>query len=903
MDELKHYGTPRHSGRYPWGSGEHPEERNGSWIGNVRKLHNQGLSDNQIAKGLGMNTSEFRKRKTLELVTERKANQNMAMRLKEKGMSNVAIGERMGINESSVRALLNPSMQEKTKVISNVADALRSRTDEVQYLDIGEGVEQHIGINRTKMNAAIKMLQDEGYQVQYVKTLQQGTGKYTSIKVLTPPNTSYSELYANRDQIKLVNSYTEDGGRTIIGLETPKSLDGSRVAINYGDQGGSEKDGLIELRRGVDDVSLGNAQYAQVRIEVDGTHYMKGMAMYSDDMPEGKDIIYNTNKPSGSTNDEVFKSLKADPENPFGAIVRQRHYIDANGNDQLSTINIVNEQGDWEKYAKNISSQVLSKQSPALAKQQLGLAFDIKSGEFDELNKLTNPAVKKRLLDSFADDCDAEAVHLKAAPLPGQGWHVLLPILSVKEKEIYAPNYNNEDQVVLIRHPHGGTFEIPELTVNNKNPEAIRLIGDAPDAVGINPKVAAKLSGADFDGDTVIVIPNKNGNIKTSSSIKSLQEFDPQSEYKLPDDAPKIKSKTKQVEMGKISNLITDMTVKGANENEIVRAVKHSMVVIDSEKHHLDYKLSAIENNIAELKKLYQDKVVGGASTLISKAASEIRVLERKDRGTVTTPVKINPKTGETYGNTDPVTGKKIYKETGGTYEIPIYKTDSTTGEKVPTGETRTVARTTKSSRMAETDNALELSSGTKMETVYGNHANALKDLANRARLASLAIVDKEYSAIANKTYAKEVASLEANLNLAFRNKPLERQAQLLANKNITAKRQSDPNMDPADLKKIRGQELTKARLRVGAGKQEISISDREWEAIQAGAISKNRLSQILLNTDVKALKERAMPRTSRGMLPARVTRAKSMLARGYTRKEVSDSLGVSLNTLNKALG
>ena len=48
--------------------------------------------------------------------------------------------------------------------------------------------------------------------------------------------------------------------------------------------------------------------------------------------------------------------------------------------------------------------------------------------------------------------------------------------------------------------------------------------------------------------------------------------------------------------MGDVSNLITDMTIKGANNDELARAVRHSMVVIDSEKHNLDVKASARDN-------------------------------------------------------------------------------------------------------------------------------------------------------------------------------------------------------------------------------------------------------------------------------------------------------------------
>ena len=57
-----------------------------------------------------------------------------------------------------------------------------------------------------------------------------------------------------------------------------------------------DKDGVIEIRSGVDDLSLGDSHYAQVRILVDGNTYLKGMAVYSDDLPDGVDVMFNTNK-------------------------------------------------------------------------------------------------------------------------------------------------------------------------------------------------------------------------------------------------------------------------------------------------------------------------------------------------------------------------------------------------------------------------------------------------------------------------------------------------------------------------------------------------------------------------------------------------------------------------------
>lgn len=886
-DTLNHYGTPRHSGRYPWGSGDDPEQRNKSFLGYVDDLKKKGLSEVDIAKGLGMTTSELRAKKSIAKAEQRKSDVAEVIRLKTKGYSNVAIGEKMGLNESSVRALLNPVIQERSEITDSISKMLKEQVANKKYIDVGLGVERHLGISRTKLKTAISMLEEEGYRIHKFDIEQLGTGKKTNMMVLTKDDVTYGEIIKNKAQIRMVTDYTEDGGRSFLGLEPIKSVDSSRVHIRYTEDGGSDKDGVIELRRGIDDISLGNAKYAQVRIGVDNTHYLKGMAMYADDMPKGVDIIYNTNKSKGTPKEKVFKEMKDDIDNPFGATVRQKHYIDKDGNKQLSSLNVVNEEGDWSNWSKSLSSQVLSKQSAALAKKQLGLTYDLKQEEFDEIMSLTNPAVKKRLLDSFADDCDSSAAHLAAASLPRQGSHVILPFTTMKETEIYAPNYRDGEKVALIRYPHGGIFEIPQLTVNNKHSEANKLIRNAKDAVGINSKVAERLSGADFDGDTVLVIPNPHGEIKSSSPLKGLVGFDPKQSYKpyhgmktidggiWDDDKQEVNyngknpvTRTKQMKMGDVSNLITDMTIKGANHDEIARAVRHSMVVIDSEKHHLNYKQSYNDNGIGALKKKYQGSERSGASTLISKAESEARVPDRK--------VKI-----------DPATGKKVYE----------YTNESYTNK-----EGKVIKRTIKSTKMAEVDDAFELSSGTLMEKVYALHANKLKSLANSARKESITTKYNAYSPSAKKAYEPEVASLQAKLNVALKNKPLERQAQLLADSVVAAKKAANPHMDLADIKKIKGQALAEARTRTQAKKQRIDITDKEWEAIQLGAISTNTLTQILNNTDLDNVKRLATPRTSSALTTAKLSRAKLMLASGYTQAEVADAIGVSTTTLSKAI-
>ena len=517
-DYLAHYGTPRHSGRYPWGSGGNESNtRNKTLLDHVSEMRGKGLSEPEIAAGLGITTTQLRAQKAIEKNRLKQERIGMAQRLKDKGYSNTAIGERMGLNESTVRTLLAPGEKDKVDVLQTTSSMLKDQVDKKGMIDIGSGVENHVGVSQTKLNTAVAMLQDQGYTVHYVKVQQLGTGKDTVIKVLAPPNTPYSQVFKNRAEIKQITDYSEDGGRSYLGLQPPLSVNSKRIKVNYDEDGGGTADGVIYVRPGVKDIALGGSRYAQVRIAVDGTHYLKGMAMYKDDLPDGVDLVFNTNKKSTGNKLDAMKPLKDDIDNPFGAVVRQR--IGKNGKVE-SAMNIVNEEGDWESWSRSLSSQMLSKQSPALAKTQLDLALRQRKDELDEIMSLTNPAVRRKLLETFADEADSSSVHLKAKALPRQGSHVILPVNSMKPTEIYAPNYRNGERVALVRYPHGGIFEIPELTVNNNHPQAKKLLGNAKDAVGINQKVAERLSGADFDGDTVLVIPNNNRRIKTAPALE-----------------------------------------------------------------------------------------------------------------------------------------------------------------------------------------------------------------------------------------------------------------------------------------------------------------------------------------------------------------------------------------------
>ena len=875
-DELYHYGIKRRSGRYPWGSGAKKSRNASDFLSTVDVLEKDGFNEKQIAEYFGLQTKQLRAYKSNAHNEVRAAKAAMALRLKDKGYSNSEIGRRMGINESSVRSLLDPAISMRKNASTNTAEMLEKEIASKKYIDVGGGVENQIGVSRNTLDNAVEQLRAKGYTYHYLKVEQLGTGKFTSIKVLAAPDVTYKEVKDNQSKVTSPGFYSEDLGQTVVGIKPPSSISSKRILVNYGDQGGSDKDGVIELRRGVKDLDLGAARYAQVRVAVDGTHYLKGMAMYSDDIPKGYDVIFNTNKNSSTPKMDVFKKMKDDPENPFGATIRQKTYIGKDGKEHLSALNIVNEEGDWNTWKKTLSSQMLSKQSTALAKKQLKLAYDIKKEEFDEICSLKNPVIKKTLLDKFADNCDSSAVHLKAAGLPRQASKVILPFPEMKDTEIYAPSYRNGEKVVLIRYPHGGTFEIPELIVNNKsNKKAKGLIGNAQDAVGINPRVAERLSGADFDGDTVLVIPVGKVKIKTSAPLKGLKNFDPKVAYPgypgMPKPGEKGSGFDKQGKMGDISNLITDMTIKGAPADDIAAAVRHSMVVIDAEKHNLNWRQSYLDNGIANLKAKYQGASNAGASTLISRAKGDKRVPKRKDGYKV-----------------DPETGRKIFTETGETYEK----------------NGKQVVRLQKSSKMYETEDAYSLSSGTAMENTYADHANKLKALANSARKTSLTTKPIPYSPEAKAKYRQEVDSLNAKLNIALKNRPLERKAQLLANERVKLVRQNNPDMDKDDIKKLKNQALTQARLQTGASKKArlIDITDREWEAIQSGAISTNKLSQIIQNSDLDILKQRSMPRESRGISDAKRARAKMLESNGYTLAEIADSLGVSTSTISKVL-
>ena len=839
------------------------------------------MSDTDIARAWGMTTTEFRAQGSIARAEKKAGDIARAVRLKDAGLPNTAIAEKMGLNESSVRELLKPDAGHRQDAIKRTSDILEAECKAKRYIEYGTGVEMNLQTSTATLNTAVESLRQKGYKTHEVYVKQPGRDDFTILKVLVPPGVTRAELMANRDKIRTPGVAVDENGIST-GINPPTKVSSKRLRIRYAEDGGTDMDGVIQLRRGVQDISLGSSAYAQVRINVDGTHYLKGMAMYTDKLPKGVDMIFNTNKPKGTPalgpkDHSVLKPLKDDPENPFGTVVQQRYYKDKKtGKRKLSALNIVNEEGSWDRWSATLASQFLSKQSPVLAKKQLKATREAKEREFKEIMSLTNPVIRKKLLKSFAEDCDSAAVHLKAKALPGQASQVILPMPHLKKNHVYAPNFRDGTVVSLVRYPHGGTFEIPQLVVNNKDKKARRIMGRARDAIGIHPSVAERLSGADFDGDSVTAIPHiGTTRVRSTPTLKGLKGFEPKRVYPAYPGMKRMRDT--QAQMGKISNLITDMTLKGASASELARAVRHSMVVIDAEKHYLNYKQSERDNGIAALRKKYQGENGHGAATLISRAKGPVFIEERKLRKAAK------------GGPIDPKTGKLVYEKTGrGFYNRK--------GKWIP--------KVTKVRQMALVDDAHILSSGTHMEGIYADHANALKALANRSRKAAVSIPPLKRDPRMARKYAPEVSSLRAALNRAIKQKPLERQAEIIAQGVVSKKVAANPDMSKKERAKIEYMAVETARARLGTDRKGTRIrpTPREWEAIQRGAVSNAMLEEIVANADSDHIKKLAMPRETSRVSTAQQSRIMTLRSRGATQAEIAEALGLSVSQVKSVI-
>lgn len=1003
-DFLEHIGVGwddnppgRGSGRYPHGSGEEAYRHN-PFMHQYLSFKKDGYSDDDIQKALGFRTkSEFQNVLRAEKQGDKKNMIVAAMKEYEANGGNASeVGRKFGVNESTVRSWKaqydRGLSQTKTEA---TADILKKTIDQYEkddkdnggtglaILDISDGTELSASLNctQTRLNTAVGLLTQTGeYKVSKIRIPRtQNPKDHLTFNVLTRSDVDFNTIKDNIDKIRAVGAgYVDADGAACI-KHLPVSISSKNVMIRYRDDDdghghkGIERDGCIEIRPGARNLNLNGNVFAQVRIAVDDTHYLKGMAVYGDpkEFPPGVDVIFNTNKHRGTPmcgpkDNTVLKPLKKDPatgkidpDNPFGATIKinggQFNYTDEKGRKHQSPINIVNDDEDWEKWSKSLPSQFLSKQTEALAKQQLGLALESKKNEYDQIMAIKSPQIRKYLLSEFADGCDKAAENLKAAPLPRQATHVILPIPSLKDNECYCPDYPNGTQLALIRYPHAGRFEIPIVTVNNGNKEGRRVItnNNSGVAMGINSNVASRLSGADFDGDTVVCLPTNHGEVKNQKPLKGLEGFDPSEAYPLPPGGKVISEKNKQRQMGVVSNLITDMTLKGAPPDEMARAVRHSMVVIDAEKHELDWKKSAKDNNIDELQRKYQPKVpgtykegqksYGGAGTIISRAKSEYRGIGERTplqyyltdskgemiRDANGKPVKRDKDSYARVGSytVDPKTGKKLWDlspdaQYNAGRKVKVYDED---GKPVilkngKQAETKTYydedgepiynpeAKAWKSTKMAEADDARTLMSGThgsgeKMELIYANYANGCKRLAENARKAYIAAGNNtKKDSNAAKKYSAEVDSLNAKYEQVMASRPVMRRAEAIASKNVRRIISDNPELryDNEAQKKIRRQCINVARNVTGADKQykQVQITEKEYEAILNGAVAPSRVAEILTRIDDKSLKEAATPKERKIMTPAQIGQAKAMYNNGYTIAQVAEMLGVSVSTI-----
>ena len=967
---LEHYGTPRHSGRYPWGSGKNPYQHDSAdWLARVDQLRaRKNMDDRQIAKEMGCTINQLRAWESVAKNERKNANITWCKNLSKEGKTIAEIEKITGIKDRTIRNYLLSDKDVRPLQAQATAKFLEEQIKNKKYIDVGKGTEKDVtavdgtlGITANKMREAIEILRRDGYDVLNLKMPQAtNPGQYTTRVVAAKfpegmtQKEKYRELFVARDEGKIesISEYhSDDAGLTWNAPKPPVSIDSKRIKVVYAEEGGIDKDGVIEIRRGVEDLSLGDSHYAQVRIAVDGTHYLKGMAVYRDgkDMPNGVDILFNTNKHSDKKmidgDNGVLKPMKEDPankghidqSNPFGAVIMkggQSEYQDSKtGEWKQSAINKIHAEGDWGEYTKELPSQFLSKQNPELIKKQLNYSIqDIKS-EFNEIMAIDNPTIRKYYLEKFASSCDSKSVELKASSLPRQKYQVILPATTLKDNEVYAPNYRDGEQVALVRFPHGSTAEIPILTVNNNNKECVKMLGKTPtDAVCINKNNADRLSGADFDGDDVLVIPTGKGNkvkITNQDPLKGLVGYDAKEVYgttteerngkkvyinKNGVEIKPLDERNTQIEMGRVTNLITDMTVAGASSEDIAKAIRHSQTVIDAKKHHLDWKQSEIDNDIASLKQMYQRRYdedgnlhVGGASTLLSRATNEKPYPETKGQ------IHYN-QIGKPWYDKNLPEGALILKESGRTYEETkpvkdangnvMYYEDTGKPIKVKTGKVKLA--TVDRPQMAMTNDARDLVSAIRSEPelLYAEYANQLKDLANQARKTMLYTKPIQYSPTAKKEYTAEVESLKAKLDQAYRAKPKEARAQNIALGIINEKVKADPTISQKDLKKLRQIAIETARSQVGVNRKdkEITLTDREWAAIQSGAISNNFLEEILKNSNPDSLRERATPSNGRLLSDAQEARIRNMHNGFYTIAEIADAMNVSTSTVSRVL-
>lgn len=535
------------------------------------------------------------------------------------------------------------------------------------------------------------------------------------------------------------------------------------------------------------------------------------------------------------------------------------------------------------------------------------------------------------------------------ARFPHQGkWEI--PILKVNNNNAEAKALigDGADAICINHHNHGvlsgadsdgDTCIVIPMTRKNKTTGEFDKVTDVVNMPSLIGKVKTDDNGgyklvkiSDFDPTGEYGI----GNPRFSNMYKTKKDPKTGKEEKIPTYHYFKTEQAKGKEMGIASNLIQDMRIKDASPDELVRADMYSMVVIDAKKHQLNWKQAYKDFGIDELKKKYQshiDTETGrvkeqGASTLITLAGSpsqqKARAIWKASADSI-----------------DPVTGAKIYKDPVKTKEskaspefvkIPgsnrYLKDDN--GEKIQatwTGEVKQkpdgsyyydagsgkpkwsykdVDRTENIKRMELVDDAFKLvadpSKLTETERAYAVYANHCKSLANQARKEYLVTKPIEYNKEAAAKYATEVAELKEAYLKASKNKARERQAQLLATSEYNAiLNDHGSELDGEDRRKLRGQCVSDARDACGANKDRIRFTEKQWEAVNAGAIGPSMLDRLLDNADKDNYVKLALPKTSR-ISDSQKSQILNLYRAGWGYEAISEKLGISTGSVSNII-
>lgn len=961
------------------------------------KLRAQGLSNVEIAERLGVSEGTVRnmiKKQNAGASVKRTklTNAKDVLRTSVEGID--SDGEPFSMVDVGEGTEMYMGFGIDTK--NNALKALEAEGYVVTTIQVGQVSNKN---NKTTVQILAKV-NDQ----QYV--IDNGVAGKTNVKgetVTAAQNAVAKYAYSHLDQIQPCTSticQNESGTEVARALEKPKQIDINRVLIAdptdpspsgiFDPTTGREytmgeinsaKDGTMILRPSAKDLTMteeGNSKithYAQVRIAcTDGKgidRYCKGMAMYGkeEDFPDGVDIIFYTNPGKVSADGKVYaekvlKKQKAEEMNPFGADLKasgQRHYIDSDGNEQLSAVNILREEGDWGNYSTSLPSQFLAKQNVPLVKEQLTKTVSEAKEYIDTLNKIPNPQVRNKLLEDYADSLDSQAIHLNAAGVSEQRTQVILPCTSLRGTEynadgsvkrlgeIYAPGYGDGQKVAVIRYPHANTCEIPVLIVNNNNKEGRETIGFGKDAIGLPKSALDQLSGADTDGDTGTIIPvsllnNKGLNVDSKQYFKELVGFDAEATWPYTEGVTQVSKKWNGIdregitmskaergqEMGLVTNLIMDMSTLGDSvpQEEHVRAIKYSMVAVDAYKHNIDWRQAREDLGIPELYSKYSSTSRGGGMTIFTRAKSQKQDVPEYKEGKYVNGKRllIDPDTGDklfTYTNgthakkvgTDPETGKGIYDDS-------IREKN-----KVSTEKLRYAWMEGKGAASLASDNP-----STK-EQMYVEFSDTLHGMANSIRRSlndDTYHIDKSKVSDKDKTddglsYVKMKAtratadsdedkavidSLRSKLDVAKRNAPKERLAQVYANAAIKARVDENPSLKTDDdaLKKVKNAELAAARARTGANGKgtRVEISAKEYEAINSGKVPKTLISDVLKKSNTESLTKLATESTGsrKKLTAAQVARIKAWGNSNSksTPYQMAKSMGVSVSTINKVL-